>query len=114
VESGEFNYGVICVRFNDTDEGTEDELIELLISYLDFLQGQLGITGTVGYGKGHRLAQYTDVYGVLDYWEDVDGFQYTVMGWISNEYLAVQLVYGIKEAEQPVYNMYFQGLRLPE
>lgn len=114
VESGSSTYAVICVRFNEGVGTDERELLDLLESYLDFLQSQFGITGTAGYGEGHRLSDYDDVYGVIDFWEDADALQYSVMGWINSDYLAVMMIYGSQEADYNAYNLFFQGMRFPE
>lgn len=114
IEKEEFFYSVICVRFHDNMQSDEQGLTDLLKSYLDFLQGQFGITGAAGYGAGQRLGERTDIYGVLDYWEDAESVQYNVMGWANNEYLAVLLVYGATEPDYTLSNNFFQGMRFPE
>lgn len=113
-ESGGHSYGVICVKFAENTEATQGELTELLKLYLDFLQTQLSVVSAAGYGEGHQLAQYPDVYGILDYWQDTDSVNYTVMGWINNEYLAVLMVYGAEEPEYTISNTFLQGMRFPE
>jgi hypothetical protein len=112
LEQGGFVYGCIAVRFAGPLEGTPEDLEGLLIAYLDFLQSQLGVTGAVGYGRGHTLEGEADVRGVIDYWEDAQGTKYAVKGWVNGTHLAVLYIAG--PSEYPVFNaqqMYLDGIR---
>jgi hypothetical protein len=103
IELNEFNFAVIAVKFSEPMESTKEELEELLISYMDFLQGQFGI---------HTLDSDDSVTGVLDYWEDEDGLSWVVKGWVNKEYLAVLAVYG--KGEYPHYtvqDLFLHGIR---
>lgn len=116
VTHGDFNFAVICVQFKEDISGESDEAqVELLTGYMDFLQGQFGVTGSAGYGKGHTLEDYPDAKGVIDYWEDAEGLQYAVKGWVDDHFIAVLLLYG--EKEYPYFNaqqMFLDGFRFPE
>ncbi|MDZ4844253.1 MAG: hypothetical protein SH857_01745 [Chitinophagales bacterium] len=114
IENDGLNYAVICVRLKAEIEGGEPELTGLLENYMDFLKDQFVVLSATGYAEGRRLGEYPGVYGVLDYWEDMDDMQYTVMGWANNKYLVVMMVYGIEDAEYAQYNTFFEGMRFPE
>ena len=114
IEKEGFFYSVICVRFHENMQSDEQELTDLLKSYLDFLKGQFNITASAGYGAGHRLGERTDIFGIIDFWEDAESVQYKVMGWVNNNYLVVQVVYGATEPDYTLSNNFFQGMRFPE
>lgn len=114
VEKEGFSYSVICVRFHENMQSNEQELTNLLTSYLDFLKGQFNITASAGYGAGHRLGERTDIFGIIDFWEDAESVQYKVMGWVNNEYLTVQVVSGATEPDYTLCNNFFQGMVFPE
>lgn len=105
-------YGMIVVDFvpGSMGESTKEDMEEMLIGYLDFLQQQFMITSAAGYGKGHSLESNTDAVGVIDYWEDATGFEYKVKGWVDTKTLAVLYIGG----KEPVYNvqeMFLNGFR---
>lgn len=107
-----FNFAVIGVKFSEPMGSSKEELEELLISYLDYLQGQFGIVESAGYGKGHTLDSDESVIGVLDYWKDEDGLDWVVKGWINNDYLAVLAVYGTGDYPQyTVQDLFLHGIR---
>jgi hypothetical protein len=113
VDLGSFSFSVIAVEFREplTDYTVED-MEGLLESYLDFLQGQLGVTESAGYGEGHRLESDSTVIGVIDYWQDDIANQYAVKGWVNPYNLVVLYIVGIEE--YPYYNaqqMYLDGVR---
>lgn len=117
VTQGGFNWSVIVVEFKEPLGETVDKEsnADLLAGYMDFLQAQLGITGSAGYGRGHSLESHEDATGLIDYWEDAEGLQYAVKGWIDNYHLAVLVLYG--KEEYPIYNaqdMFLNGFRFPE
>ncbi|MBI5916597.1 MAG: hypothetical protein HY842_14565 [Bacteroidetes bacterium] len=111
-----YRFGCIAVRFAEPDlEATPDEMEQLLIAYMEYLQGALEITGSTGIGTGHTLEDYPDARGVLDYWEDGEGTQYVVKGWVNQKYLGILLISGA--AEYPYFNlqqMYLDGFRFGE
>jgi hypothetical protein len=87
----------------------------MITSYLDFLQGQFGITGAAGYGKGHTMETAPNAIGVIDYWEDAEGLQYAVKSWCDGDFLSVMILYGA--GEYPIFNaqeMFLNGFRFPE
>lgn len=102
LEQGGFVYGVIALRFAAPLDDDPESWEPLLISYLDYLKGQLGVTGAAGYGLGHRLDSEPSARGVIDYWEDSAGTQYAVKGWVNRTHLAVLFIAG--PTEYPVFN----------
>lgn len=110
-----FNYFAICVKLSEPQSASQREQLDLLESYMDFLQEALEVTGSAGYGEGHTLEYYPSVSGVIDYWEDAGGNSYTVKGWTNTQYLVVLGIYG--QGEYPYFNagqMYLEGIRFPE
>jgi hypothetical protein len=105
-------YGMIVVDFvpGSMGESTKKDMEELLVAYLDYLQGQFMITSTAGYGRGHSLESNPNAAGVIDYWEDETGFAYKVKGWADTKTLAV-LYIGGKEPLFNVQEMYLNGFR---
>lgn len=115
VTHGDHNFAVIAVDFAEP-LGDDAELnTDMIISYLDFLQNQFGITGSAGYGKGHTLESAPDAVGVLDFWEDEEGNQWAVKAWCTSDFMGVLMLYGPEE--YPIYNaqeMFLNGFRFPE
>jgi len=112
LEQGGFLYGVIGLRFAAPLDADPESWEQLLVSYLDFLKGQLGVTGAAGYGLGHRLESEPTARGVIDYWEDASGTKYAVKGWVTQTHLAVLFIAG--PTEYPVFNaqqIYLDGIR---
>lgn len=99
VAFGDYYFLVILVEFAEIfAEDTEDEEMEnLLVSYLDYLQLQFQITSAAGLGKGHRMDSNPHAIGVIDYWEDADAIVYAVKGWIDKDAIAVMILYGPEE-----------------
>ncbi len=116
VEVDGFLFGCIAVKFGEpfTDSSPE-EMEALLISYMEFLQSNFGITASAGVGKGHTLESAPDARGVIDYWEDAAGVQYAVKGWVNQQALGIMVIYGA--SEYPHFNlqqMYLDGFRFGE
>lgn len=116
MEVGEYRFGCIAVKFAApfTDSSPE-EMEDLLVSYLDFLKEQFGVTSSVGYGKGHLQDGHPEVRGVIDYWEDADKTQFAVKGWVNQQYLGIMFIYGA--TEYPIFNvqqLYLDGFRFGE
>lgn len=116
VELDSFVFGCIAVRFSEPfTDASPDEMEELLISYMDFLKSPFEITSAVGYGKGHLLDGYPDARGVIDYWEDGNGRQYAVKGWVNQKYIGFLYIGGA--GDYPYLNlqqMYLDGFRFGE
>lgn len=108
-----FNIGLIGVEFAAPfTDASKEELSDLLVSYLNYLQQAFEITAAAGYGKGHVLESVPDAQGIIDYWEDKEKTQYAIKGWITPKHICVFFVYGATEF--PVYNyqsMLFEGFR---
>lgn len=107
----DFDFTVILVQFNGLTMNTPEEKENLLISYLDYLQQTLEITGAAGYGKGHTSSYNPTALGIIDYW--TDGVEtIAVKGWIVENQLAVMMLSG--KNEYPYFNiqeMFLNGIR---
>lgn len=108
-------YAVIMVDLKETYKGvSKEELETLIIAYLDFLQKQFAITGAAGYGKGHTLESNPNAVGVIDFWEDADGMQYSVKAWADENTLAVLMVYSKSEVNYNISSLFLNGFRFKE
>lgn len=108
-----FHMGAIVVRLKDAILKPE-ESEDMLVSYMDYLKTAFNIKKSVGYGKGHTLSTHPTAKGVIDYWEDADGDQWTVKGWAAESTMFIMFIYG--PTEYPNYNvqsMFFEGARFP-
>lgn len=114
VLSGDLNFGVIVAEFAEPLEEDAEMQVALLESYLDYLQTQLDITESAGYGRGHTLEDYPGVSGVLDYWMDSEGYNWQIKGWVSQKYLAVLFIGSFEEINVNGANMFLNGIRFPE
>ena len=116
IEIDSFVFGCIAVKFVDAfTDSSPDDLEALLISYMEYLKEAFEITGAVGYGKGHTMESAPDARGVIDYWEDDNGNEYAVKGWINQKYLGFLYIGGA--GEYPHFNlqqMYLDGFRFGE
>lgn len=115
VTHNDYNFAVIVVKFSEPIGDVDDDKTDMVTSYLDFLQGQFGITASAGYGKGHTMESAPDAVGVIDYWEDNEGLQYAIKSWCDGNYLSVLMLYG--QGEYPIFNvqeMFLNGFRFPE
>jgi hypothetical protein len=112
---GEYNFASIVVRFVPPMKDASPEDMEgLLVGYLEFLQTQFGVTEAAGVGRGHTKESLPDVRGVIDYWVDADGLRYAIKGWVDQNFLGVQMIYG--PDEYPIFNaqqMFLDGFRFP-
>ena len=115
VTSNNTNYAIILVALDDTYKDAPKSDIEFLITaYLDFIQKQFGITGAAGYGKGHTMESHPEAVGVIDYWEDADGMNYSVKAWGDQKVLAVMMVYSKEEINYNYQTLYLNGFRFKE
>ncbi len=112
VQSDSTFYGTIMVDFTDglLDASSKQEIEDMLISYLDYLQGAFSITESAGYGKGHTLESNPDAIGVIDYWQDATGEPWIIKGWADKNTLAVMYIYGTEPAEGSK-QMFLNGFR---
>jgi len=110
-----YSFDVIAVKFGNPLTGASHEEMEgLLISYLNYLKSQLGVTESVGYGKGQQLPGNETAIGVLDFWKAPDESQSKVKGWITESHLAVLLVSGNSDpSEKATTNVFLNGFRFP-
>lgn len=86
---------------------------EVLIQYLDYLKSNFQITGSAGYGKGHRLRGREDTRGVIDYWTDKDKNNIRVKGWTDGQFIAVLIVISPTELQDTKANLYLDGIVFP-
>jgi hypothetical protein len=94
VASGEHELGVIAVKLSFDASGSDEEIEALLVSYLDYLKGNFGITSAVGYGRGHRLESNPAARGVIDFWRDGEGDEWAVKAWLDGHKIGVLYVAG--------------------
>lgn len=109
----DITYGIICVQLVNPPE-TLLMAEDLLISYLDFLKGNFGITKSAGYGKGHILNKNENTRGILDYWEDGEKNKWKVKAWTDGRFIGVMYVYSLKEIPGSKVDIYLDGFRVPE
>ena len=104
----EVNYGTICVKLTSAiADITVAE--DLLISYMDYLKTNFGITSAAGYGKGHRLKNREDIHGVIDYWQDGNKNNWKVKGWTDGKFILVMYAYSAKELPETKVNLFLDG-----
>jgi hypothetical protein len=105
-------YGLVLVLLEDKffDAGKE-QLLDLLISYMDHLKSSFEITGSAGYGKGHTQELNPEVQGVIDFWEDAIGIQFAVKGWIDNKALGFLYISAKKLPNINYQNLFLNGFR---
>ena len=108
----DLTYGIICVQLVNPPENLQ-MAEDLLISYLDFLKGNFGITKSAGYGKGHILNKRENTRGILDYWEDDEKNKWKVKAWTDGKFIGVMYVYSLKEIPETKVNIYLDGFRVP-
>ena len=90
--SGDFSYGMICVKLkNRIKELPASE--EVLMRYLDYLKTSFKITSAAGYEKGLRLKNKENTRGIADYWTDGENGHWRVKGWTDGRFIAVMYVY---------------------
>lgn len=115
IQLDDFFFSVVAVKFvpEMADASTED-LESLLAGYMEFLRGQIGAGEAVGIGPGHTKEKVPGARGAIDYWQDADGIQYAVKGWIDQRMIGVMVLYGPEE--YPYFNaqqMFLDGFRFP-
>lgn len=97
------------------EEWTNEEKQDLLISYLDYLKGELKVIEAAGYGRGQILQSNEAATGVLDFWKFEDGTQGKVKAWANDTYLAVLLVSGVSDpSDKSIADVFLNGFRFPE
>lgn len=108
-----WTFGAIVVRFSEPMKDADGDALEgMLVSYMQFLQGQFDVVGAVGVGRGHTHAENPAARGVIDYWKDKEGQSWAVKGWVDAERLAVLYVRG--NGDYPWFSaqqMYLDGFR---
>lgn len=107
-----YTWGAIVAKFPTPMEGTPDRMEPLLVAYLDFLRGQLGIVANVGVGRGHTHTENPAARGVIDYWKDAAGDSWAVKGWVDNRMIAVLFVSGKQDYPYlTAQSLYLDGFR---
>jgi hypothetical protein len=116
VTDSEITYGVICIEFNvPFYDATEEELIEALETYLDFLRGQFKIVSHTGYDTGYWDEDNIDATGIGDSWTDNVGDPWLIEAWIDPYNLAVLYIYG--SPDKPITenkDYFFNSFSFPE
>lgn len=111
IQVGEYYFSIVHI---DLHQAVEDSLSreELLVGYLDFLKDNFSIQGFAGYGKGHTLSSNSKAQGIIDFWKDVNGVEYSVKGWITPKTISIFMIYGASTYEsQSIKELYFNSLR---
>lgn len=113
MQLGNYTFGCIAVKFSEPfSDASPDDMEELLLGYLNYLQEQFEITSSAGYGTGHVQEGLPDVRGVIDFWEDDDGFKHAVKGWVNQKYLGIMYIGGYEDYPNfNVQQMYLDGFR---
>ena len=108
-------YFVIAVKFKDPLTGfASEEMENLLMSYLDYLQEQFGVSESAGYGKGHPVDGYDISAGVIDFWESEDGTLWSVKGQITANNIGIVGVYGDTDpSDNPLTRVVLDGFVFP-
>lgn len=110
VNVNEVSFGVITVFLNENFlTNSAEELKDLLISYMEYLKQSFEITGSVGYGSGHTLNSNLKAQGIIDYWENKEGKQLVVKGWIDNKALAFLYIKGNELPNSNVQSLFLNG-----
>jgi hypothetical protein len=111
---GSANYALILVDLEDhMAEYTSQELDDLMVAYLDYLQGEFDITESEGYGHGQTLDSNPDATGIIDFWEDGNGTKYDVKSWADTRFLSVLIVYSAEDENENYKSMFLNGFRFP-
>lgn len=107
-----YYFNLITVVLKDGQFTGNEE--NMLISYMDFLKQQFGVTEAMGYGKGHTLDTHPTSKGIIDYWENSDGYYFTLTGWCAEDILTIMYVVGEQNhLDYNICNMFFKGFRFP-
>lgn len=110
VEFNRERYGLIMVLLEDHFVKSDKETLEsLLISYMEFLKLSNDISSSIGYEKQQTLPTNPLATGILDFWEDEQGAQWAVKGWVTNDALAVLYVHSTKEESMAIPNNFLNG-----
>lgn len=112
----DLTYAVIVAKFYEPLGDDAVEQTALLESYLGFLQTQLDIVDSAGFGRGHSLDSDPSVKGVIDYWLDSENFSWSVKGWVNSHYIAVMLLGGDGDRERNpnIEQLFLNGIRFPK
>ncbi len=106
------SYGVICVKLlKAVPNLTMAE--DLLIAYSDYLKSSFEIAKSMGYGKGHILNKNENTRGIMDYWEDKDGYDWKIKAWTDGKYIGFMYAYSAKELPETKVNLFLDSFRLP-
>lgn len=107
-------WGVVVAELKDTLPGAFKP--ETLKGFMNYLQQVFGITGSAGYGEGHTLDNYPNAVGIIDFWGDEAGYDWSVKGWADGRYLCVLFVAARDEIEKNYTKtqLFFNGVRFPK
>jgi hypothetical protein len=105
-------YDIICVKMKEQIKDI-DGAESMLVQYLDFIKSSFQVTGSTGYGKGHRLKGNENTRGIVDYWKDKDNNNMKVKAWTNGGYIAVLIVIAAKEIPEAKANVFLDGFAFP-
>lgn len=106
-------WGIYCVKLKNPVmdlQAAEDTII----TYLDFLKADYGITKAKGYDKGHRLNGNDSTRGVFDTWEDLEKNNWKIRAWTNGRFICVMHVHSAKELPDKKTEVFLNGLLFPE
>jgi hypothetical protein len=110
-------FGVICVEFSlpFIEEGTtEDDLVAVAESYLDYLRAEFNITTHTGYETGAWMESNNEATGISDSWTDAEDDPWYVMTWIDPYNMVVMYMYTVPTISMDDYKSYFfNSFRFP-
>lgn len=105
-------YDIICVKMKEHIKEIDDAE-NMLVQYLDFIKSSFQVTGSMGYGKGHRLKGNEKTRGIVDYWKDKDKNKIKVKAWTDGRYIAVLIVIAANEIPEAKANVFLDGVAFP-
>lgn len=110
--SGDDNYyfGVIAVKLAQPIGTTVQDKELLITRYLDFIKTIFEIKSSTGYVIGQKMDNTPNVVGVLDSWQDEQGYKYSVKSWTDGNKIGVLYIAGPDEyPNQNVRDLFLNG-----
>ncbi len=87
----DYEYGVICIKLMSAMEDLETAEA-LGKNYCDFLKSVFDIVEYTGYGSGHKMNNYENAIGFIDYWKDKEGDEWKIKCWTNGAVIALMYV----------------------
>ena len=105
-------WGIYCVKLKKPIpdlNAAEDSMITIL----DFLKLDYGISKAKGYDKGHNLNKDDNTRGIYDSWEDLQKNKWKIKAWTNGQFICVLHVHSAKELPDKKTEVFLEGLRFP-